>query len=276
MCYDLNTSLKLFFNCTGGTGNGLTKSILHECDEDFSPENATYVALKGTPVPFDLSYVETANYKHYAFLILGWGLISDVDILSESMRWMGEPRMTVAAVYFVLARRLYPGRLSMFTGVNSSSQSSMPRLCSIDEILGRTTTADENSILPPLGVPINGGEGWTVIEGDFVLVWVLQTSHCSVSVHSGPGITLDDGMFTIIVARDLSRFEMMQLLLAVEDGSHVKHPKVEVYKASSYRLEPLTDKGIFSLDGEVVEYGPIQASILPSVARTISMKPYIK
>lgn len=249
----------------------MTKSILHESSEDFSPQNATFVALKGSSVPLDLSYVETKNHKHYAFLILGWGLISDVDILSESMRWMGEPRMTVAAVYFVLARRMYSGRLSMFTGVNTKG--SRPVSTAPEALFSSATTADENSVLPPLHIPIPKVDGWTVIESDFVLVWVLQTSHCSVSVHSGPGVTLDDGLFTIIVARDLSRFEMLQLLLGIEDGSHIDHPKVEVYKASAYRLEPLTEKGIFSLDGEVVEYGPIQASVLPSICRTVSMTP---
>jgi sphingosine kinase len=245
----------------------LTKSILYESEEDFSPQNATFVALKGSAVPMDLSYVETKNHKHYAFLILGWGLISDVDILSESMRWMGEPRMTVAALYFLMAKRLYPGRLSMFTGVNTDAKRAEPT----DAMFCRTTTADENSVLPPLSVPIATGDGWTVIEADFVLVWVLQTSHCSVNVFSGPGVTLDDGLFTIIVARNISRFDMLKLLLGIEDGSHMDHPNVDVYKASSYRLEPRTEKGIFSLDGEVVEYGPIQASVLPSCARTVSL-----
>jgi diacylglycerol kinase family enzyme len=251
----------------GGTGNGLSKSILYDCDEDFSALTATFVAIKGKPVPFDLSLVQTVNYTHYSFLILGWGLISDVDILSEKMRWMGEPRLYVAAVYFTLARRMYHGRLSLFTGLD------------IDDPLRSTTALSrtpENvaaSQLPSLSTPIASGNGWTVIDSEFILVWVLQSSHCSSSVHSGPGVKLDDGLFTVIVATNLSRFEILQLLLAVEDGSHVNHEKVKVYKALSYRLEPSdTTRGLFSLDGELVEYGPIQASVLPSAARTLSLK----
>lgn len=249
----------------GGTGNGLAKSILYDCDEDFSPLTATFVAIKGKPIPFDLSYVQTANYTHYAFLILGWGLISDVDILSEKMRWMGEPRLYVAAVYFTLARRMYAGRLSLFTGLGVDPLNATA--------LSRTPENVAASQLPPLDTPIVSGNGWTVMESDFILVWVLQSSHCSSSVHSGPGVKLDDGMFTVIVATNLSRFEILQLLLAVEDGSHVNHEKVKVYKALSYRLEPGdTTRGIFSLDGEVVEYGPIQASVMPSAARTLSLR----
>lgn len=33
---------------------------------------------------------------------------------------------------------------------------------------------------------------------------------------------------------------------------------MEIFWAKAYRLEPLTTQGIYSLDGEPVEYGPIQ------------------
>ena len=42
-----------------------------------------------------------------------------------------------------------------------------------------------------------------------------QTSHASATMHSGPGVELDDGVFTIYVVRDMSRFELLQ----VREGS---------------------------------------------------------
>ena len=41
----------------GGSGNGLIKSILHESNELYSPENAIYVAIRGKSSPLDLSQV---------------------------------------------------------------------------------------------------------------------------------------------------------------------------------------------------------------------------
>ena len=56
----------------------------------------------------------------------------------------------------------------------------------------------------------------------------------------------------------------------------VDEDKVEFIKAYAYRLEPIVFNsdadGIYSLDGEVVEYGPIQASVLPAAARVASTK----
>lgn len=37
--------------------------------------------------------------------------------------------------------------------------------------------------------------------------------------------------------------------------------QVEVYWAKAYRLEPLTSQGLYSLDGEPIDYGPIQVHI---------------
>lgn len=51
--------------------------------------------------------------SHISFLSLAWGLVSDVDILSETMRYLGESRLYIAAVYFMIRRRYYDGRLRM-------------------------------------------------------------------------------------------------------------------------------------------------------------------
>lgn len=40
----------------------------------------------------------------FLLMFIAQGLTSDSDILSESMRWMGEPRFSVAGAYFLLKR----------------------------------------------------------------------------------------------------------------------------------------------------------------------------
>jgi hypothetical protein len=39
----------------------------------------------------------------------------------------------------------------------------------------------------------------------------------------------------------------------------------------AYSLEPLTDQGIYTLDGEVVEYGKLEATMLPNAARILKL-----
>jgi sphingosine kinase len=238
-----------------GTGNGLAKSVLFASNnEPYSAINCAFVAVKGKPHPLDLSRVTTPNETHYSFLSLGWGLISDIDILSESLRCLGEARLYAAAVYFIGAKRLYKGRLSMVL---------------------TTEVTDEAVNIDNDGIAIFKDPATLryrkVITGDFLLVWVVQTSHAASTMHSGPGVELDDAIFTVYVVRNMSRFELLQLLIDLDTGDHVKHEKVETYKALSYSLEPNTAEdnktGIYSLDGEVIEYGPVQGVVLPHAMR---------
>lgn len=99
----------------------------------------------------------------------------------------------------------------------------------------------------------------------------MQTSHSGITIHSGPGVRLDDGVFTVAVVQEMSRFEMVELLLGIDSGAHVKHPKVKIFRCTEYSLEPLTEKGIFSLDGEVIPYGLVEAKVMPSAAAVLSL-----
>ena len=244
----------------GGTSNGLVKSILFECGLDYSVINMIFVALKGTAAPLDMSLVVTKSRLRYrSFLMLGWGLISDIDILSESLRWMGEPRMYVAAVYFLLRNHHYRGKISMLL---SDKQNALV----------------SESDIPALGEPLplpgqeGGSPGWLVIEDSFALILIVQTTHVSKSMYSGPGVTLNNGEFVIYIVRGVSRIQLASLRLQFDSGEFVSHPRVETYRARAYRLEPLeTEKGLFTMDGEVIEYGPIQSVVMPGHALTVKV-----
>lgn len=242
----------------GGSGNGLAKCILMDCGEAFSLVNATFVAIKGTPHPMDLSYVETKTSRQYSFLMLGWGLISDIDILTEFMRCLGELRFHLGAVYYIGRKKMYPGRLSLLNYSETNLPPKDIELSSLQEPVGHSSSSDDSGT-------------WTVIDGSFVLVWILQVPYVSSTVYACPGKRLDDGKFTILAIQDISRCALIDILLGMDSGKHIDNPAVKTYRASAYRLEPLVNEGLFSLDGEVVEYGPIQGAIRPSMARVLKI-----
>lgn len=48
-------------------------------------------------------------------------------------------------------------------------------------------------------------------------------------------------------------------------------PQAEMIPVTAFRLEPETSGGHMTVDGEVVDYGPIQAELMPSLANVMSM-----
>lgn len=278
----------------GGTSNGLVKSILFENREQYNPVNSSFLAVRGSPHPLDLCEVTTCDEKCYsAFLILGWGIISDIDILSETMRFLGEARLYVAAVYFLVKKQYYRGRLQLklVDAQHTHKSSSMLSVSGLEPAINPLAAAqgadlqtkkgpnemDKVLIDESAGIDTDTSSneskanGWLTIEGDFLMVWVVQTSHASSSMLSGPGVTLNDGVLTVFVVQHLKRHQLAQLLLEIDDGGHVNHPCVQTYKCTEYVLEPLTEKGLFSLDGEVVTYGKISGVVKPGAAKVMKL-----
>eukprot|EP00741_Cyanophora_paradoxa_P018096 tig00021037_g17472.t1 len=101
-----------------GTGNGLAHSL-----GVTDVHTAALVVARGKSRPMDVAAVlqEAAagaplQRKAFSFLSLTWAIIADVDLGTENLRWMGELRNTVGGVKAILARTLYRGRISMYTG----------------------------------------------------------------------------------------------------------------------------------------------------------------
>jgi sphingosine kinase len=258
----------------GGTGNGLAKSVLYASHEACSPLNATFVGLRGRPQPLDLSRVRTSDgTEHISFLSLAWGLVADVDILSESMRCLGEPRLYIAAVYFMLQRNMYRGRLRMKLTNEDGALLSGNETTLLGGRKAKKPKSKNGEAAPPApdAASLLDEHGWFTLENDFMLVWSMQTSHTSVSMHSGPGVRLNDGIFTIAVAEQTSRFGMIGLLLGIDSGAHFENSNVKIFRCTEFVLEPLTEKGLYSLDGEVVPYGLLEAKVLPAAATVLAL-----
>ncbi|KAB5584634.1 hypothetical protein PHYPO_G00109760 [Pangasianodon hypophthalmus] len=135
-----------------------------------------------------------------------------------------------------------------------------------------TTRGPTDSLLVPLDQPVPAH--WTVVkEEDFVLVMAVYQSHLAEDLIAAPASRLKDGIIHLIyVKAGISRRALLRLFLAMEKGAHLSTncPFVVYVKVRALRLEPFSPKGTITVDGEVVEYGPVQAQIYGSLARIIA------
>lgn len=135
-----------------------------------------------------------------------------------------------------------------------------------------TTRGLPDSLLVPLDQPVPAH--WTVVkEEDFVLVMAVYQSHLAEDLIAAPASRLEDGIIHLIyVKAGISRRALLRLFLAMEKGTHLSTncPFVVYTKVRALRLEPYSPKGTITVDGEVVEYGPVQAQIHGSLGRIIA------
>ncbi|XP_045904387.1 sphingosine kinase 1-like [Micropterus dolomieu] len=136
----------------------------------------------------------------------------------------------------------------------------------------KSLTGPPDSLLLPLDQPLP--DNWVVVqEEDFVLVLAMYQSHLAEDLLAAPDATLDDGLIHLLYVRaGISRAALLRLFLAMEKGAHLAtNCQHLVYtKVRALRLEPYSPKGIITVDGEVVEYGPLQAETHRGLARLIT------
>ncbi len=216
----------------GGTGNGLCKSLLELSGEPYSPINAAFLIAKGRVKALDIGIIAQANRRYYSFLALSWGLVSDVDIESDGIRFLGALKNDVYAVIRMMFLRIYPGKISF---VPHESE---------------------------------GPDSWQVLEGDFILFWAMNVPWATYNLKPAPKACLDDGAIDLIIVRGgTSKLQLIKAFLQAADGSHISLPHVEYYKVQRFRLESRNNKGILAVDGERVDCQPIEVVMYRGLAR---------
>jgi sphingosine kinase len=179
-----STNVKLGF-MPAGSGNGIVKSLLHTNGHPFSASNAASIISNGGTRKLDIIDVdcEKDNKIWPSFLAISWAFVSDLDIGTEWLRFLGSFRFILGALYAILRKRSYHGRLTYWDSEGSE----------------------------------------TVIEGDFVFFWACNVSHASSDTHSAPGAKVDDGLIHISYLRaPVSRYTLLKIALGLDSGSFTK------------------------------------------------------
>ena len=71
----------------------------------------------------------------------------------------------------------------------------------------------------------------------------------------------------MIIRREATKADLLNIFLSVETGKHVSIRGVDMIKIDAFRLEPLASDSHVTLDGEVLEYGPIQGHVVTGAGR---------
>ena len=80
----------------GGTGN----SLMHDLNST-SYESAVNIILRGKTKKIDVLELDFFNKKEYSINIVGWGMVSDINVLAEKLRFIGSSRYTIASLYYI-------------------------------------------------------------------------------------------------------------------------------------------------------------------------------
>ena len=90
----------ILFPC--GTGNSFNHDL--GC---FSVETALQRLIKGDTQKIDIMHINADNESFYAFNIVGFGIVNDINVLAEKLRWLGSIRYTMASLIYIFKNPHY-------------------------------------------------------------------------------------------------------------------------------------------------------------------------
>jgi diacylglycerol kinase (ATP) len=125
----------------------------------------------------------------------------------------------------------------------------------------------------PYGVKVTAdGKRW---QGACTLVAVANSTVFGGGLIISPNSKINDGLFELVTAEDVSRAGVLKLFPKLKDGSHVKDPRITITSVKEVTIEQSIDGAKLPAafaDGELVGPAPLHVRIAPRALRVLGAR----
>lgn len=274
-----------------GSGNGLAYTLINT--SRLSVGNQTEAVklccehiIKAEKRSCDLVRIRygSDNITIWSFLSVGWGLLADIDIDSEWLRFCGEFRFTIYGILRALTSESYMGRLSFkLPQIEPHNSDSMELVKQLRSKASTTCTTEHGTLRDGVHhtdnnqTAVNCREdatamnGWIHIEDKFACLYAVHQPYVNSATQFSPKSSLTDRLTYLTYIRGrLTTYQVIEFLLAIADGSHKNLSYVTVVPVQSFKFQPLQPSKVV-VDGEVIPWtvadGPITAEVVPEALK---------
>ena len=264
-----------------GSGNAMSMNL----NGTASPSLAAVAVVKGKRTSLDLMSITQGEKRSVSFLSQSIGLVAEVDLGTDHLRWMGDVRFTYGFLIRLLEKTIYPCDIAL--KVVSADKAAIrehfrkhinsPKPLSRD--FRRLSATSSTSGLPPLR--------FGTVNDPLPADWAVSSCPNLSTFYAGnmPFMTADanffqaalpsDGCIDVLrIDADISRAESIKSLLAVEKGKLFDMGHVKYWKVEGFRITPRPRKssteGLISIDGEKVPFEPFQVEVHQALGTVLS------
>lgn len=103
-------------------------------------------------------------------------------------------------------------------------------------------------------------------------IFIMNMPYAGGGLKFAPDARYDDGCLSVLIVKDVTKFELIKTLPKVYNGRHLNHPCIEYLKGNSVQLELGTEMKKI-IDGEIISAVTINANIAPLQLATIIPRP---
>ncbi|EFI28368.1 hypothetical protein CC1G_13902 [Coprinopsis cinerea okayama7 len=256
-----------------GSGNGLSLNLLG-LDNGFDATQAALNAVKGRPMRIDLFSVVQNGKRSISFMSQSLGLMADLDLDTEHLRWMGDTRFMYGFLRGVLAFEACPVQLSIKVAEKDKDKMAEIAHARNQEVcvcnLEDDKTAAAHASLPALRYLPDDNDGWYTIDEPILFVYAGQGPYVGRDYMAFPVSLPDDGLIDIAAMPLSSRKDALANISTAPTGECFWFPKLHYFKAEAYRIKTLGKKGNLSIDGERFPFEEYQVEVHPGLGTLLS------
>ncbi|KAJ6465068.1 ATP-NAD kinase-like domain-containing protein [Mycena vitilis] len=270
-----------------GSGNALSVNIMGP-NKVLDAAYAALNAIKGQPIPLDICSVTQGDTRIYSFLSQAFGLMADLDMGTEWMRWAGGIRFTLGFLWGAFRGASYDVEITlkvvesnkqrMADDYNTHQQPLAPALAKAPAADVRMPALDFGTSAGPLP----RGVVHERLEADLTPGWhTFRTPVQFIVAGKLPWLSRDsmviplaknDGLIDVVMVPPMSALESIKSVDGQDEGKFIRSPDCYYYKVEAYRCTPLERSGYISIDGESIPYKPFQVENHARLARIMSME----
>lgn len=100
-----------------GSGNAMSCNLTGSA----SPSLAALATVKGITTPLDLISITQGSTRTLSFLSQSVGIVAEVDLATENIRWMGQARFTYGFLTRLMKKRIYPCDLAVKVAIEDKA-----------------------------------------------------------------------------------------------------------------------------------------------------------
>jgi sphingosine kinase len=248
---------------------------------DFTAAAVALVHTRSEPIELmqlALTTPGVAPTQQYGFMSANFGFGADVDIVSESKRWMGNARFTVQALQMMAGKTpTYPMTIrykpvrSAKTGAVLDSYEAIKAA----ELHPLTLSAEPGAVSAKSEIVFDADAEWvTVPQEEFVFLAVCNIPLLAQDMIAAPFARPADGCLDIVYSTStVSRTRLLLSMVAMEDGSQYPHEDLKYIKCAAVEVTP--SKGRVTIDGEVVQCSTVTTDMADKPLRFVkAAEPY--
>lgn len=261
-----------------GTGNAMSLNL----NGTDSPSMAALAVVKGIKTPLDLVSVTQGDTRTLSFLSQAFGIVAEIDLGTENLRWMGDARLTYGFLARILGKTVYPADVAIKVVAADKPAVRQSYRDYIDQSAAEPFLSDSGISTPNVDVglpPLQYGTVQDALPSDWILnpypnlgnFYAGNMPFMAANTNFFPAAVPSDGCVDLVcINGDIDRVSAVSFLLSIGNGSFFDQKHVVYRKVAGYRIVPHRKTGYIAIDGETVPYEPYQVEVHKGLGTVLS------